>query len=160
MLGYIHPKHKDAQIFWKPSKPCWYSLESSCCLSTLRWVPICQGFSHLSAFLYYIELGKLVTSSIKVKIITIFIGLLYFNCSLLKFDLIHKTAIFFTWFTYLLHTWKLFEEGGSEKCHSNHRQIIQEHLSSFRISFQILNKYIDNITSMHTCIHRYQMEII
>ena len=36
-------------------------------MSTLRWVPICQSFSHFSGFLHHFVLAKLVTSSIKVK---------------------------------------------------------------------------------------------
>ena len=44
---------------------CWYPLESS--LSTFRWVPMCQGFSHLSGFLHHFVLAKLATSSVRVK---------------------------------------------------------------------------------------------
>ena len=36
-------------------------------LSTLRWVPICQGFSHVSLFLNHFVLAKVATSSIRVK---------------------------------------------------------------------------------------------
>ena len=38
-------------------------------LSTFRWVPICQGFSHFPVFLHYFVLAKLATSSIRVKAI-------------------------------------------------------------------------------------------
>ena len=31
-------------------------------LSTIRWVPICQGFNHFSAFCHYVMLTKLATS--------------------------------------------------------------------------------------------------
>ena len=36
-------------------------------LSTLRRIPICQGFSHFSVFLLHFVLAKLATSSIRVK---------------------------------------------------------------------------------------------
>ena len=36
-------------------------------LSTLRWIPMCQGFSNFSGFLYHIVLVKLATSSIGIK---------------------------------------------------------------------------------------------
>ena len=42
-------------LIWKPS------------LSTLRWVPIHQGFSHFSGFLHHFVLAKLATSSIRVN---------------------------------------------------------------------------------------------
>ena len=37
-------------------------------LSTLRWVPMCQGFSHFSGFLHRFMLAKLATSSMRVDI--------------------------------------------------------------------------------------------
>ena len=36
-------------------------------LSTLIWVPICQGFSHFSGFLHHFVLAKVATSSIRVN---------------------------------------------------------------------------------------------
>ena len=36
-------------------------------LSTLRWVPICQGFSHFSGFSHHFVSAKLATTSIRVK---------------------------------------------------------------------------------------------
>ena len=36
-------------------------------VSTLKWVPICQGFSHFLGFLHHFVMAKLVTSSIRVK---------------------------------------------------------------------------------------------
>ena len=36
-------------------------------LSTLRWIPMCQGFSHFSGFLHHFVLAKVATSSIRVK---------------------------------------------------------------------------------------------
>ena len=36
-------------------------------LSTLRWVPMCQGFGDFSCFLLHFVLAKLATSSIRVK---------------------------------------------------------------------------------------------
>ena len=36
-------------------------------LSTLIWVPICQGFNHFQFFLHHCVLAKLATSSIRVK---------------------------------------------------------------------------------------------
>ena len=36
-------------------------------LSTIRWVPICHGFSHIYAFCHHFMLKKLATSSKRVK---------------------------------------------------------------------------------------------
>ena len=65
--GYFCPKHKDAKIFEKHLNPVMLVLIRKPSLSTLGWVPICQGFSHFSAFLYHFVLAKLATSSIRVK---------------------------------------------------------------------------------------------
>ena len=65
--GYFCPKHKDTKICEKKNiltLSCWYSLE--CSRWALRWVPICQGFSHFSP-LHHFLFSKLATSSIKVK---------------------------------------------------------------------------------------------
>ena len=43
--------------------------------SALRWVPICQGFSHFSVFFASFCIGQLATSSMRVN-------LLYFFCTL------------------------------------------------------------------------------
>ena len=37
-------------------------------LSTVRWVLMCQGFSHFSGFLHHLVLVKLAISSIRVKL--------------------------------------------------------------------------------------------
>ena len=36
-------------------------------MGTLRWVPLCQGFGHISAFLHHFVLDKLATSSKRAK---------------------------------------------------------------------------------------------
>ena len=38
--------------------------------STLRFVPVCQGFSHFSAFLHHFVLAKFATTSIRVDMNT------------------------------------------------------------------------------------------
>ena len=51
MLRLLSSKTQERKDFWKPSKPCWYSLDSSHwvpSLSTLRWVPICNRFQLFS----------------------------------------------------------------------------------------------------------------
>ena len=40
-------------------------------LSTLRWVPICEGFADFSCFLHNFVLEYLATSSLRVKVIGI-----------------------------------------------------------------------------------------
>ena len=51
--GFYLPKHKDAKIKKNTLKPChvgthWKSLAENS--QMIRWVPICQGFSHFSNF--------------------------------------------------------------------------------------------------------------
>ena len=41
-------------------------------LSTLRWVPICQGFSRISGFLHHFVLAKLAPSSIRVNYVVVY----------------------------------------------------------------------------------------
>ena len=44
--GYLCPKHKDANIFESHLNPVMLVFIEKLSLSTLRWVPICQGFNH------------------------------------------------------------------------------------------------------------------
>ena len=46
-------------------------------LSTLIWVPICQGFSHVSVFLHHFVLGKL---AISMRVNTFVPRDLLYNC--------------------------------------------------------------------------------
>ena len=61
------PEHKDAKIFENHLKPVMLVFIGKLSLNTLRWVPICQGFSHFSGFLRHFVLAKLDTSSIRVN---------------------------------------------------------------------------------------------
>ena len=45
-----------------------FILSGKLSLSTLRWVPMCKGFSHYSDFLHHFVLAKLASSSIRVKL--------------------------------------------------------------------------------------------
>ena len=42
-------------------------------LSTVGWVPMCQGFSNFSGFLHHFVLAKLATSSIRVTTCSMFL---------------------------------------------------------------------------------------
>ena len=53
--------------FWNPFKPCHVGILWILSLSSLRWVPMCQGFNHLSGFLHHFVLAKLATSCIRAK---------------------------------------------------------------------------------------------
>ena len=66
MLRLLCPKHKDAQIIENHLNPAMLVFIGKHLLSTLRWVPLCQGFNHFSGYLHHFELAKLVTSSIRV----------------------------------------------------------------------------------------------
>ena len=48
----FHPKHEDAKIIHNHLKPVMLVSIRWLLLSTFRWVPMCQGFSHISAFLH------------------------------------------------------------------------------------------------------------
>ena len=48
-------------------------------LSSLRRVPICQGFSHFSGFLNYFAIAKLATSSMRVNTQEFLRGKIYFE---------------------------------------------------------------------------------
>ena len=75
MLRLLLPKAKGCKDFWKPAKPCHIGNLS---LSTLRWVPMSQGFSRFSGFLHHSILAKLATSSMRV-ILCIFQEINMFN---------------------------------------------------------------------------------
>ena len=60
---------QECKFFWKLSKPCHVGIHWKALLSTLRWVPICQGFGHLQGFLHHFVVAKLAISSIRVKLV-------------------------------------------------------------------------------------------
>ena len=65
--GYFRPMHKNANIFENHRNPAMLVLIGYA-WSTLRWVPIFQGFSNFSWFLHYFILANFGTSSIRVNI--------------------------------------------------------------------------------------------
>ena len=65
--GYSCPKYKDTKVFDNHQNPVMLVFIGKLSLSTLRWVPICQGFDHFSGFLHLFVLTKLVASSIRVN---------------------------------------------------------------------------------------------
>ena len=65
--GYFRLMHKKANNNENHQNQVMWVLIWKHSLSTLRWVPICQGFSDFSGFLHYFILTKLATSSIRVK---------------------------------------------------------------------------------------------
>ena len=67
MLGYFHSMHKDANTFENPLNPVMLIFIGKLSLSTLRCVPIYQGFSIFFVFLHHFIQAKLATSNIKVK---------------------------------------------------------------------------------------------
>ena len=67
MLELLSSNAKGPKDFWKPSKPFMLVFIGKLSPSTLRWVPMCQGFTHFSGLLHHFILAKLATSSIKVK---------------------------------------------------------------------------------------------
>ena len=68
--GYFHPKHKNPKIFENHLNPVVLVFIGKLSLSTLRKVPICQGFSHFSGFLHHFVLAKVTTSSTRVNDLT------------------------------------------------------------------------------------------
>ena len=67
MLGLNFLPKEDAKIFENHLNPVMLVFIGKLSPSTLRWVPISQGFSHFSVFFALFILDKLVTSSIRVK---------------------------------------------------------------------------------------------
>ena len=57
--GYIRPKHKNAKIFEKHLIHVMLGLIGKLSLSTLKWVPICQGFSDFSGFFALFCFGRI-----------------------------------------------------------------------------------------------------
>ena len=53
------------KTFWMLS--WWYSLDSTCWIYTLRWVPMCQDFSHFLGFFHHCIVATVATSSIWVN---------------------------------------------------------------------------------------------
>ena len=66
-------------------------------LSTLRWVPICQGFSHFSSFLHHFVLATLATSSIRVKGTWLFSTKFAYNIWFIFIYLFWTDLISFPW---------------------------------------------------------------
>ena len=69
MLRLLSSKHKEAKIFENHLNPVILVFIGNLSLSTLRWVPICQGFSHISGFFASLCIGQISPSSIKVKML-------------------------------------------------------------------------------------------
>ena len=65
--GYFHFKHMDEKIFVNHLNPVILVFIRQLSQSTLRWVPICQGFRDFSGFLHYLVLAKIASSSISVQ---------------------------------------------------------------------------------------------
>ena len=79
MLRLLSSKAQGRNHFWKLSKTLSILLVfiGKLSLSTLRWVPMCQGFSHFFGFLHHFVLAKLATSSISVK---------YYGCNIISWN--------------------------------------------------------------------------
>ena len=67
MLSNVRPKQKDAKIFKNHQNPVMLVSIGYLLLGTLRWVPICQGFSNFSGLMHHFILAKLATSRIRVN---------------------------------------------------------------------------------------------
>ena len=65
--GYFRPKHKNANYFENHQNPVMLVFIGKLLMSTLRWVPICQGFGHFSGFLHHFLLPQVATSSLRGK---------------------------------------------------------------------------------------------
>ena len=65
-------KHKDAKLSKNHPNPVMLVFFGLLSHSTLRLVPMCQGFSHFSRFLHHVVMAKLATSSIRFKTATRF----------------------------------------------------------------------------------------
>ena len=66
--AYFYPKPKDAKIFENHLNPVILVFIWKLSLSSLIWVPICQGFSHFSGFLHHFVLAKLASSRRRVNL--------------------------------------------------------------------------------------------
>ena len=65
----LSPKHKYAKIFEKHLfNTVMLVFIGQLLLSTLRWVPVCQGFHHFSGCLDHFVLDKLATCSLRVEL--------------------------------------------------------------------------------------------
>ena len=67
MLRLHSSEHKEAAIFENYLNPVMLVFIGKLSLSTIRWVPMCQGISHFSGFLHNFVMAKLATSSLRVK---------------------------------------------------------------------------------------------
>ena len=59
--------HKKAKYYENHHNPVLLVFIGKLSVSTITWVPICQGLSHLPGFLHNFVLAKLATSIIRVK---------------------------------------------------------------------------------------------
>ena len=64
---YFCSKHKNVKIYEKHLNPVLLVFIWKLSLSTVKWVPICQGFGNFQFFLHHFVLAKLTTSSIRVN---------------------------------------------------------------------------------------------
>ena len=67
-MRIFYGSKRKIDLFFKPSEPChvgihWIALS----LSTLRRVPMYQGFSHFLGFLHHFVISKLAISSIQIR---------------------------------------------------------------------------------------------
>ena len=68
-LRLLSSKAQGCKDFWKLSKPhAMFVFIRQLSLSTPKWVPMTQGFSHFAGFLLPFVLAKLATSSMRVKL--------------------------------------------------------------------------------------------
>ena len=67
VLRLLSSNAQGCKDLWNHRNPVMLVLIGKISLSTLRWVPICQGFSDFSGFLHYFVLANLATSSIRVN---------------------------------------------------------------------------------------------
>ena len=75
-ISLANYKAQESKDFWKVSKPCNVGILNigKPSLSTLRWVPMCQGFSNFSGFLAHFVLTKIASTSIRVKVVNQYVS--------------------------------------------------------------------------------------
>ena len=67
MWGYFCPKPKNVKILKKHLNHDMLVFIRKLSLSTLKWIPMCQGFNHFSGFLHIFVLAQAATTSIRAK---------------------------------------------------------------------------------------------
>ena len=96
--AYICPVHKKVNKLWNHCNTLMVVFIGKLSLSTIRWVPICQGFSHFSAFFHHFMLAKLATSSDRVKYVwklSCWAIVMRVNCTILTGQ---YNCLLFNWF--------------------------------------------------------------